>query len=246
MSANKKIETENQESLEKVIDAIRADCKKGKKKVPKRVEVVSGILNEMNLYQSERAEGSLHYELNDPDKYLAVEEKFKEILRDKNESKEQLIEQIVNLWLRNQVLKESVIHNMDSYSRVLEKLISVEEQILTGSKSRISKRADLSAEDNRRLLECFEEMEKSLKRPIIGSDLRKFIYIVTNRYPEQLYIQTSRLTPEEKSLSKEDRDLILEYKKEKRGKSWARPRLVNFFESRTGIKGTTKISSSLK
>lgn len=226
--------------MREAIDWIREDARKRNRRTPKKIEVMEFMLNEWELYRSVKEYGNPVREISKPEIYKFALHKFKKQITDKGETKEQLIENIAHMRISMQILKELNQHNYDSYHRVMSKFIDLQDKVLKGGKSRVTKRNKLHEEDNKRLLECLDELKKNVGRPLVRHDLLPFIRLVKRKYPEQLYIQKPRLTREERSLSKEDQAFILEDKVKRRGAHWADSRLSDFFNSSTGLKGTTK------
>jgi hypothetical protein len=242
--ANKKTQNEIEvderyKSLQEAINQIKEDAARKKKKVPKKIEIVSAFLKEWNLYRSIEGLDSPVRKIQDPKiRKFAIDKLTDE---SKNKSKEELTFELANLKLDFLAAKELMIHYHDSYSRVLDHLTTLHDQILNGHKSRKLKKNEIHEEDNKRLMECLQELNAKSSTGLVDGDLLKFIRLVKRKYPCQLYIQQPRLTKEEKSLSKEEQAFILEDKIKMRGTEWSDSRLIDFFNSKTGLKGTTKL-----
>lgn len=209
-----------------------------KRRVPKNVKTLEFLSGELDLYGSIYMKGSNARKLEEPEVQAVLAEKTKARL--KNQSKEQLILECTSLEI---LLIQTFIHFnhcSTSYNRALDYLCDISVKTSGSATKRGSSRNLLHETDNLRLQECLSDLKNQLQRELKDSDLREYIRHVKRTYPEQSFIQKPRLTAEDKTLSEEDQAHILKGKIKKRGKSWSEPRIIAFFNSRTGLSGTTK------
>jgi hypothetical protein len=224
--------------MEKALKDVAEDAKSKKGRIPKSAKTAKFLLDEMIAYRSALIAGSSMRELLNPKFIMGL----REVIAEKNEkkSRDELIDEISKLSLDVLGLEELHQHTYESYQRVFTYLFDLEVRLSKSGTKRGAKRNELHEEDNRRLLECLEDLKIELQRPLIPTDLLKFIRLVKKKYPYQAYIQKSRLTKDEKYDRIKTPDITQAEKNKSRGKNWSTPRLTKFFNLETGLKGTTK------
>ena len=224
--------------IKKALDEIKSNATKNGKRVPKDALTAEFLLNEMLTYRQFKEPGSLCRELLNIENQKILTEEF--ISEHVSKTKSEILDEYAKLKIEYVGILALYDHTFEGYQRIFGHLF---EKVVKQSKdasSRGNKRNELHDGDNSRLLECLEMLSNKLQRQFIESDLREYIRLVKRTYPEQLYIQKPRLTKEEKTLSKEDQEFILNDKTKKRGKGWVDSRIIEFFNSTTNLSGTTK------
>lgn len=226
------------ELYKKILSDIKDDALRKKKRIPKGSLVADFLLTEMMLYRQVKDHGGFCRELLNPENQRILEEKFITALA--NKTKEEILNEYAKLKIEHLGMLALNEHNFDSYKRVFGYLFDMVLKESKNASGRGKKRNELHQEDNLRLQKCLEELSSKINRPFMEKDLREFIRLVKRTYPEQAYIQKPRLTAEEKTFSKQDQDYILKNKIKKRGKGWVDSRIIDFFNTNTGLRGTTK------
>lgn len=220
------------------LDEIKVNAKKNGKRIPKEALTAEFLLKEMLTYRQFKEPGSLCRELlNTENQQMLTQECIAQHI---NQTKKEILNEYANLNIEYIGMLALYDHTFESYKRIFKYLFDAVVKQSKDATSRGNKRNELHDRDNARLLECLSMLSNKLQREFIESDLREYIRLVKRTYPEQLYIQKPRLTKEEKTLSKEDREFILNEKIKKRGKGWVDSRIIEFFNSNTNLIGTTK------
>lgn len=212
-------------------------AKSNKRRFPKNAKTLKFFSDELELHSSVYFKNSIERMLDKPEVRKSFSLRTNERLKNKN--KDQIIAECTDLEV---LLLKAVVyfeHYSLSYNRILDHFIDVSVKNSGYATNRGASRNKLHEEDNARLEECLKLFKDKLKRDFVESDLREYIKLVKRTYPTQKYIQKPRLTSEEKSYSIEDQKFVLDKKIKARGKGWSEPRIIRFFNTATGLKGTT-------
>lgn len=228
----------NIEIFNSEFEELQKKSSKNKKRFPKKAKSLEFFENELKLC-CEQLLDKQRFPLaaQDPAFQQQVVEKFK--LNNSHLNKEQLMKGFALLRIEYFSALTLISQLSKNYHRVYEHLYKTVMHHTENATKRGDSRNSLNDLDNSRLLECLEMFACKLQRPFIESDLREYIRLVKRTYPKQEHIQKPRLTGEEKTYPKTDQEYILKKKIEKRGTSWSEPRIIRFFNTATGLKGTT-------
>jgi hypothetical protein len=177
-------------------------------------------------------------------------EEFKNFVRIRftENSREELLDAIGTSYAVCYRLKELLGVAEKNFSTLLSIVAESHLQTAKNEHNRTNGKGAKDSADEKRMQESLQATLKELSREPLPEDFPKFVRILKSKYPLPLYVRKPRLTPEEKLLSKDDREMVLKLKFDP---NWKESRLRKFWTAHTGLdakkkKLTTKVMKSKK